>query len=152
GGAIAVEGLRVNKAGADLLLIAPDGAPMPNQRQIASGYWNQPLAWSADGMLYYLSTTCPSEVAQSYTVQARSLKSGDDRLVAAGTTLGGIGGFTGIGKGLAYVTLDRAPAGPRGPLDPAADSPSTLWFWDVGGSGARAKLASAQSAIGDLAP
>src|SRR6266542_2559956 len=152
GSAIAIEGLRADKAGADLLLFDAAGAPLTTQGQINSGYWNRPLAWSADGTLIYLNSECASEIVQSYTVHARALKTGADRVVAVGATLGGIGNFTANGKGLAYVTLDRAPAGARGPLQIDADSPSTLWFWDIGGNGARAKLATTQSAISDLAP
>jgi hypothetical protein len=89
-------------------------------------------------------------VAQSYTVYARA-KSGGDRQIAGGDTLGGLGAFAAIGKGLAYVTLAHAPPGPRGPLAIDRSSASALWFWDVSGGG-RAKLASASSAILDVAP
>lgn len=152
GSAIAVEGLRANTDGADLLIIDANGAALPNQGQIGSGYWNRPLAWNADGTLFYLSTACANEVAQSYTVHARVLKDGTDTLIAVGTTLGAIGQFAALDQGLAYVTLTRAPAGPRGALSIERTSASTLWFWDVGASGARGKLAEAQSAIGDIAP
>jgi hypothetical protein len=151
GSAIAVEGLRANADGADLLLIDATGAALPSQGQIGSGYWNRPLAWSGDGTLFYLNTACASEVAQNYTVRSRALKDGADKLIAVGTTLGGIGQFAAIDTGLAYVTLTRAPAGPRGPLSIERSSPSMLWYWDAG-SGARGKLAEAQSAIGDIAP
>jgi hypothetical protein len=152
GSAIAVEGLRANTDGADLLLIDATGAALPSQAQIGSGYWNRPLAWNDDGTLFYLSTACASGVAQSYTVHARALKDGSDKLIAAGTSLGGIGEFTALDNGLAYVTLTTSAPGPRGPLSVERISPSTLWFWDIGGGGARGKLTDAQSAIGDLAP
>jgi hypothetical protein len=152
GSAIAIEGLRANADGADLLLIDATGAALPSQGQIGSGYWNRPLAWNADGTLFYLSTACASEVAQSYTIHSRVLKDGTDKLIAAGTTLGGIGQFAAIDTGMAYITLTRAPAGARGSLSIERTSPSALWFWDIGGSGARGKLADAQSAIGDIAP
>jgi len=152
GSAIAIEGLRANADGADLLLIDASGAALPSQGQIGSGYWNRPLAWNANGTLFYLSTTCASQVAQSYTVHSRGLKDGADKLIAAGTTLGGIGQFTASDQGMAYVTLARAPAGARGALSIERTSPSTLWFWDIGGTGARGKLTEAQSAIGDVAP
>lgn len=151
GSAIAVEALRANGAGAALLLIGPDGEVVSNQDPIAGGYWNRPLAWSADGTLFYLNSACASEVAQSYALRARVLKDGSDRLVAAGTALGGFGGFAAAGKGLAYVTLDRAAPGPRGPLAIDAQSPSALWFWDVGGTGVRAKLVGAPGAITSIA-
>ena len=152
GSAIAIEGLRVNNAGADLLLIDASGTPVAAPTQINSGYWNRPLAWSADNTLFYLNIDCASDVAQRYTVHSRTLKTGADRVVAAGATLGGIGKFSTNGKGLVYVTLDRAAGGARGPLQLEANSPSTVWFWDIGGTGARAKLTTAQSAITDLAP
>jgi len=152
GSAIAVEGLRANADGADLLLIDATGAALPSQSQIGSGFWNRPLAWNANGTLFYLSTACASEVAQSYAIHSRGLKDGVDKLIAAGTTLGGIGQFAASDQGVAYVTLARAPAGPRGALSIERTSPSTLWFWDIGGTGARGKLAEAQSAIGDVAP
>lgn len=152
GSAIAVEGLRANTAGADLLLIDPTGAALPSQGPIGTGYWNRPLTWSSDGTLFYLSTSCASEVAQSYTIHSRTLADGTDKTIAAGTTLGGLGQFTALEKGLAYVTYTQPPPGPRGPLSSQRVSPSTLWFWDIGGSGGRAKLAEAKSAIGSVAP
>jgi hypothetical protein len=152
GSAIAVEGLRANAVGADLLLIDTTGAALPSQGQIGNGYWNRPLAWSSDGTLFYLSTSCASEVAQGYTIHSRALADGTDKTIAAGTTLGGLGQFTALDKGLAYVALAQSPPGPRGPLAMDRVSPSTLWFWDIGGSGGRAKLAEATSAIGELAP
>jgi hypothetical protein len=152
GSAIAIEGLRANAAGADLLLIDATGAALPSQGQIGNGYWNRPLAWNANGTLFYLSTTCASEIAQSYVIHSRALKDGTDKLIAAGTTLGGIGQFAAQGTGMAYVTLTRAPAGPRGPLSIERTSPSALWYWDIGGSGARGKLTDATSAIGAIAP
>jgi hypothetical protein len=152
GNAIAVEALRANGSGADLLLIDTTGALLANQNQINAGYWNRPLAWNDAGTLYYLTTDCANAAAQSYAIHARTVKTGDDRVVVAGTTLGGIGSFTANAKGLVYVTLARASSGPRGPLAIDPDSASTLWFWDIGGTGARAKLADAPSAIGALAP
>lgn len=149
GAAIAVEVLRA-QGGADLLLIGADGAALTSQNPITIGFWSRALAWGDDGTLFYLTSACASDVAQSYTVHTRALKSGDDRTIAAGTTLGGFGAARSLGKGLAYVTLQQA-AGPRGPLAPSPASPSTLWFWDVGGSGQRAKLAEAPGAIGGLA-
>ncbi|HJZ46200.1 MAG TPA: hypothetical protein VKE41_03505, partial [Roseiflexaceae bacterium] len=152
GSAIAVEGLRANAEGADLLLIDATGAALPSQGQIGTGYWNRPLAWNADGTLFYLNIACASEVAQSYTIHARALKDGADKLIGAGISLGAIGEFTALDKGLAYVTLEQAAPGPRGPLSLKRDSPSALWFWDIGGTGARGKLDEALSAIGDSAP
>jgi Tol biopolymer transport system component len=148
GSLIAVEARRVDKPGADLVLLDAKGAEVPTT---GDGYWSRPLAWNADGTLFYLETSCASTLAQSYALHARA-KSGDDRLIATGDTLGGLGEFSPSGSGLAYVTLAHAPMGPRGPLQVDTSSASSLWFWDVGGSGGRAKLAEANTAIGGLAP
>lgn len=147
GSAVAVEGLRANGSGADLVLLDPTGAEL---NTIGGGYWTRPLAWNADGALFYLTSACASDVALDYTLHARA-KSGDDRVIAVGSTLGDFGDFSAVGQGLAYVTLAHAPAGPRGPrqIDPA--SASALWFWDVAGGG-RAQLDEAKSAFGGLAP
>jgi hypothetical protein len=148
GSLIAVEAMRVDKPGADLVLLDTKGAEVPAS---GDGYWARPLAWGADGTLYYLRTSCPSTVAQSYTLHARA-KSGDDRVIAGGDTLGGLGAFSAAGSGLAYVTFAHSPPGQRGPLAIDPSSASTLWFWDAGGGGGRVKLAEANNAIGDVAP
>lgn len=173
GSAIAVEALRT-QGGADLQVIGPDGLPMklPGTRPtptpqatsqatptadtnviapVTGGYWNRPLAWGSDGTLFYLTSACESTVAQSYTVHAFNTKTGDDRTIAAGTTLGSFGAAQMVGTGLAYTTLQQPNAGARGPLA-TSSGPSTLWFWDVGGNGQRAKLADAPGPIGALAP
>jgi WD40 repeat protein len=147
GRTVAVEGLRATKEGADLVLLDAKGAEVTT---IGDGYWTRPVAWGADGSLFYLKTSCASTVAQSYGLHARG-QSGDDRLIASGDTLGGLGAFSATGKGLAYVTLAHAPAGPRGPLAIDRVSASALWFWDVG-DGGRARLVEANSAILELAP
>jgi hypothetical protein len=148
GSRVAVEALRATKEGADLVVLDEKGAEVTT---VGNGYWNRSLAWNADGTLFYLSTDCPSTVVQNYTLHMRG-KSGDDRTIATGSSLGGFGPFSASGNGLAYVTLAHVPPGPRGPLaiDPA--SQSALWFWEVGGSGGRAKLVEAPSAISVLAP
>jgi hypothetical protein len=147
GSLVAVEGLRATRDGADLVLLDAKGAEVMT---VGDGYWTRPLAWDSSGTLFYLKTNCASAVAQSYALHARG-KGGDDRVLANGDTLGGLGAFAATGKGLGYVTLSHAPPGPRGPLAIDRSSASTLWFWDVSGGG-RAKLAEANSAILDVAP
>lgn len=144
---VAVEGLRADAEGADLLVIDPGGATLAT---VGGVFWARPLAWGGDGTLYYLSTGCASTVAQTYELHARA-PSGDDKLIAAGTTLGALGHAAAAGDALAYVVLERAPPGPRGPLDIDRASPSALWLWDLP-TGARSKLAEARSAISGLAP
>lgn len=142
GGAIAVEGLRASKPGADLVILDGNGKETAT---IGDNYWNRPLTWGADGTLYYLTSACASGVVLDYALHARA-SGGDDRIIAAGTTLGGFGPFAATNNGLAYVTLDRMP--------PATDTlqgvnragAGALWFWDVSG-GNRARQVDAKSAI-----
>jgi hypothetical protein len=151
GSAIAVEGLRATDSGADLVILDTNGVERATVGKTdGKGFWQRPVAWGADNTLFYLSTSCASEVVQEYTLHARPVV-GTDRVIAAGTTTGGFGQFRAPGAGLAYVTLDRAPAGPRGPLAVDRFSPSALWYWDTG-AGSRARLVEAPRAIGELAP
>jgi Tol biopolymer transport system component len=148
GSKFAVEGLRATKDGADLVLLDAQGTEIT---ALADGYWTRPLAWDASGTLFYLRTSCDSAVAQNYTLHAHGNTAGDDRVIASGNTLGGLGAFVAVGKGLAYTTFAHAPPGARGPLAVDRSSASTLWYWDVSG-GDRTKLAEANSAILDVAP
>lgn len=148
GSAIAVEGLRATADGADLILLDANGQEIRGQSPIGGGYWSRPAAWSPDGTLFYLSAECASEAAHSYALHTRS-RSGQDRVVATGVALGGFGEFVASDGGLAYVTLDAAPAGPRGPLRVARNAASALWFWDLAG-GAREQLAESDTAITGL--
>jgi hypothetical protein len=145
GSAIAVEGLRAANAGADVILLDTNGQEITTQNAIKSGFWNRPVAWSDDGTLFYLTTECASDVAQSYTLHTRS-RSGQDRTVAAGMTLGGLGEFAAVGSGLAYVTYETAPVGPRGPLRVVRNTASTLWYWDIA-AGNRTPLVEADTAL-----
>ncbi len=147
GSLIAVEGLRADAEGADLVLLDANGAAL---NTIGGSFWTRPLAWSDDGRLFYLTSACAGEVAQDYTLHARAAN-GNDQLLATGTSLGGFGHFTVMNNGLAYVTLAHPAPGPHGPLAIDRASPSVLWFWNLSG-GARSKLVEAQSAIGDLGP
>lgn len=150
GSTIAVEALRA-QGGADMLLVGTDGVALPKLSPVSAGYWARPLAWGADGALLYLASACESDVAQSYTLHSLAIKSGQDRALAAGTTLGGIGELRAVGTALAYVTQQQALPGPRGPLASNPYSASDLWVWDVAG-GARAIVAKSTGAIGGLAP
>lgn len=150
GNVIAIEALRADAPGADLVMLDGNGAEQ-RQRADSSGiYWARPLAWGADDSLFYLTSACPSEAVHNYAVRQRA-PSGDDRIIAAGITTGAFGAFRASGAGLAYVTLNHAAVGSRGPLAIDPLSASTLWFWDLQ-SGVRAKLAEAQGAITDIAP
>ncbi|MDZ4717782.1 MAG: hypothetical protein SH847_04880 [Roseiflexaceae bacterium] len=147
GKTIVIEALRADKPGADLLLLDADGNEQkgpPND-----GYWARPLAFADDGTLYYLTSACDSDAAQSYSVIAYS-PGGKNQTVAIGQTAGSFGQFVTLGNGLAYVNF-AAPGipGPRGPLNLNGVGASSLWFWDLT-SGARTKLLDAETAITGL--
>lgn len=150
GGAIAVEAFRIDRSGADLLILNRSGAEIERLSPIASGFWNRPVAWSADGALYYLSTACASDAVYEYTLHARSAD-GADRLLAAGIATGDLGVFAAHQNALAYVTFDRMPEGSGGPLRVTPDDPAALWYWDLARN-ARARLAETNRAITALAP
>jgi hypothetical protein len=145
GGVIAIEALRADAEGADMVLLDATGAV---SNTIGGSFWTRPLAWGEDGRLFYLTSTCPSEVAHDYTLHARATN-GNDQLLATGRTLGGFGHFAALNGGLAYVTLAHPAPGPRGPLALDRASPSALWFWDISG-GKRSMLVESQSAISGL--
>lgn len=150
GSAIAVEAFRIDGSGADLLILNRSGAEIERLSPIAAGFWNRPVAWSADGTLYYLSTACASDAVYEYTLHARNAD-GADRVLAAGIAAGGLGTFTAHQNALAYVTFDRLPEGAAGPLRVAPDEPAALWYWDLAGN-ARVRLVETDRAIIALAP
>lgn len=149
-GRIAVEALRIDQPGADVLILNAAGAEVENLSPIAAGYWNRPLAWSDAGALYYLSTPCAGDAVQEYTLHVRT-PDGADRILAAGVTTGELGALAALPDALAYVTLDRAPDGPRGPLRVAGNSPAALWYWNLADN-TRARLVETDLAIDAVAP
>ncbi|NJN68104.1 MAG: hypothetical protein HC884_16030, partial [Chloroflexaceae bacterium] len=127
GQAMAVEALRADEPGADLLLLDASGT---EQDVIDRGYWTRPLAWGEDGSLFYVTTGCESTLVQNYEVYHRSSR-GRDQLIAVGTTMGTLGDAVATGSnGLVYVVAARAQPGPHGPNLAARASPSEIWFWD----------------------
>lgn len=125
---MAIEAVRADYSGADLVLLDDKGE---EQDTISEGFWTRPLAWSPQGDLIYLTTACASTLAQDYNLFRRT-PDGEDRLLMAGITLGGIGSATAINSGIAYVTGERAETGIRGTSSTMAiGSSSTLWFWNL---------------------
>lgn len=127
GRVIAVEALRADAPGADVLLLDAQGK---EQDVLDKGFWTRPLAWGADGTLYYLTTRCASTFAQNYELHALDAL-GSDTLVATGVSFGTIGEVTGVGDGLAYVVASRALPGFRGTNTAAPSSPSAIWYWNL---------------------
>ena len=146
GSSIAVEGSRSSDNGADLILLDSNGE---EQDTIGDTHWGRPLTWDDDQTLYYLTVACTSDVAMDYTLHARETN-GNTRVLATGITTGGFGHFSATENGLVYVSLDRIPAGTRGPFTFERLSESALWYWDLP-SGARTPLVEVQSGISALA-
>jgi WD40-like Beta Propeller Repeat len=147
GTSVAVEALRVDTPGADLLILDEQGNEQRGRP--GDGFWTRPVAFGEDGTLYLLTSLCASDAAQSYALIARPT-SGAERTLAIGTSTGGFGAFSAVGDGLAYVALAAPGAqGPRGPLSLDGAGASALWFWDL--AGGRAKLAESGEPIRGIA-
>lgn len=132
GRVIAVEAVRADQSGADLVLLDANGA---EQDVISADYWTRPLAWSSDGKLLYMTTVCPGTLVQDYKLSLRDTLTGSgDRLLASGIALGGFGDAAIVQGDIAYVTSERAQPGLHRAGNIAAQSPSRLWLWslDVG--------------------
>lgn len=142
GRTVAVEALRIDDSGADLVLLDANGV---EQNTIKQGFWARPMAWDDAGNLFYMSTDCASTFVQNYTLYRRS-ESGRDQIIATGLSSGAFGAATALSDGLAYVAASRAQPGVRGPGNIAPRSPSALWFWDLT-NGARGQLYSAEDTI-----
>jgi hypothetical protein len=144
GESIAVEAFRADRSGADLVVLDQKG----NQQKdsIANGFWNRPVGFAADGTLYYLTSLCMSDAAQTYALIARP-QSGSERTVAIGQATGSFGPFTVIDQTIVYVAFDPPGArGPRGPLLFEGVTGSSLWAWDLA-AGPRARLVDTDETI-----
>lgn len=146
GRAIAIEALRFGDTGADLLLLDATGT---RRSTFNEGYWMRPLAWSADGALFYMTTICASTLIHDYTLH-RYTATRQEQIIAAGRSLGTIGAATAPPDGLAYVTTARPRPGPRGSGAIAPQGPTSLWFWNLT-QGTRSQLYTADRGILQLA-
>lgn len=152
GRAIAVEALRSDGSGADLVLFDSNGI---EQDVISGGYWTRPLAWGDDGELLYITTECASTLVQDYTLMLRDTVGGSgERTLARGVTLGAFGDAAILEDGIAYVSAERAEPGARGPGNVPAQVATDIWFWNIDGGagrGPRGIIYSAEQAISSLA-
>jgi hypothetical protein len=152
GRAIAVEALRSDGSGADLVLFDSNGI---EQDVISGGYWSRPLAWGNDGELLYITTECASTLVQEYSLVLRDTVGGSgERTLAQGITLGAFGDAAILEDGIAYVAAERAEPGARGPGNVPAQVATDIWFWNINvgaGVGPRGIIYSAEQAIHSLA-
>ena len=132
-GSIAVEALRATPPGADLVLLQADGTRIG---EVGGGYWQRPLAFSNDGLLY-LATTCASATTQSYELHLRQASNRDD-VISSGITTGGVGNVQLLNNALLYTRILTPTDGPRGPQALAApDSATALWLITLDGQARR---------------
>jgi dipeptidyl aminopeptidase/acylaminoacyl peptidase len=126
---LAVEALRSNGGGADLVLLRFDGTEVAVERR---AFWQRPLAFLPSGLLY-LSTNCASNVVQQYTLIRRQPTGTLDELVR-GTSTAGLGDAVALGDAMLISRYSEPQPGLRGPQAlPADDSPGSLWL--VAGDG-----------------
>lgn len=125
---VAVEALRAEAAGADLVVLRPDGSQVVT---IQRGYWQRPLAWSRDGLVY-LTTECPSAVEQRYSLRVR--RGARDDSVLSGVTGREVGDVVVVGNNLIYSRVSSADTLLRGPaVLPATDAPASVWLTTLDG-------------------
>jgi hypothetical protein len=141
---VAVEAIRADATGADLLILNERGDEQKSPTN--TGYWSRPVAFGTDGTLYYLVSQCASAAVQNYALIARSSDASEQTL-ALGTSTGGIGTVIATDQGLGYVAF-AAPgtASARGPLVIPQNGTSSIWFWDLA-SGGRSKLVESSEPI-----
>lgn len=145
GRAFAVEAVRADEPGADLLVLDATGQ---EQDVIHKDYWSRPLAWTENNSLYYLVRECNSALVQSYDLYVRE-GGGSVRLLTSGASPGMIGDAVAVGDGLAYVAANRAVSDVTGDYVVSPFSPSSLWYWDFA-AGGRGKLYEARRGITQL--
>jgi hypothetical protein len=130
--------------------VTPTLTPIPTTAPLAATvgitpYWSRPLAWSADGELFYLTTDCASSLVQDYQLYRWAGPRRSD-LLATGQTTAALGSVAAVDGGLAYVISAQTSPGVRGAENADLRSPANLWFWDVA-SGVRGQLLSAERGI-----
>jgi hypothetical protein len=130
---LAVEALRSEADGADLVLLRFDGSEVAVERR---AFWQRPLAFLPGGLLY-LSTDCPSNTVQQYTLIRRRPTGILDELVR-GTSAAGVGDAIAIGDALLISRYAEPQPGLRGPQAIASeDTSGSLWLVTGDGSARR---------------
>lgn len=127
---LAVEALRNDEDGADLVLLRFDGTEVAVERR---GFWQRPLLFQ-DGELLYLLTACRSEVVQQYTLMRRAADGTIDELLT-GRTLAGIGEIALLGDQLILARSTAPRPGLKGPRAvPSEVSRTSLWELEDNGT------------------
>lgn len=130
---LAIEALRSKDDGADLVLLRFDGTEVAIERR---AFWQRPLAFLPGGLLY-ISTDCPSNTVQQYTLIRRRPTGSLDELVR-GTSSAGVGDAIAVGDGLLISRYAEPQPGVRGPQAlPSEDTSGSLWLIAGDGSARR---------------
>ena len=141
-GLLAIEALRANDDGADLVLLQPDGTQVAAEKR---GYRHRPLAFTASGLIY-LTAECPAETVLSYTLHRRSAQGSIESLFG-GDTGSAIGAVAVEGDTVIYTRTPSEAIGLRGGFsEPEPDAASTIWAMTGDGT-SRSELFAADSAV-----
>ncbi|MDQ5852137.1 MAG: hypothetical protein M3380_08715 [Chloroflexota bacterium] len=133
---VAVEALRAGEEGADLAFLRFDGTEVGARER--RGFWQRPLAFLPDGLLY-LSTECPSNLVQQYTLRRRQPDGTVEDLVT-GRSLAGLGEVTTSEDAVLLTRIDQPQPGLRGAQAlPSDESQASLWAMS-GDASARREL------------
>ncbi len=120
---LAVEALRAGGSGADLALLRFDGTEVAVEQR---GFWQRPLAFLPDGLMY-LATECPSNLVQQYTILRRQANGTVEELLS-GQALAGFGEVIAADASLLITRIGRPAPGLRGPTATAKhNSSASLW-------------------------
>lgn len=130
---LAIEALRDSSHGADLVLMRFDGTEVAVERR---GFWQRPLAFSGTS-LFYLLTTCPSNVVQEYVLVRRD-DDGSIRELLQGKSLASVGDATMSDDLLVLNSVEDPDDSLRGPRAiPSDQSTGTLMLLTADGIGRR---------------
>lgn len=141
-GLLAIEALRANDDGADLVLLQPDGTQVAAEKR---GYRHRPLAFTASGLVY-LTAECPAETVLSYTLHRRSAQGSIESLLS-GDTSSAIGAVAVEGDTVIYTRTPSEAVGIRGGFsEPEPDAASTIWVMNSDGT-SRSELFAADAAV-----
>jgi dipeptidyl aminopeptidase/acylaminoacyl peptidase len=129
---IAVQALHADDDGADLVVLQADGALVATEQR---GFWQQPLGFSSDGLLY-ITTECPSATVQRYALRRRTER-GTIETLLTGSTANTIGAALVQGDALVYARSAAAQGSTPAANGAASQAASELWLLTDNGAARR---------------
>jgi hypothetical protein len=121
---IAVQALRADDDGANLVVLRADGTLVATEQR---GFWHQPLGFGDAGLLY-LTIECPSDTVQRYALRQRTARGSIETLLT-GSTAHTIDDALVQGETLLY-TRTASPSGESTVVQPAGE----LWLLGENGT------------------